>query len=162
MSVKKGKNPVLLNLLKEGNNKEQSITSTGTKNATESSSIEESTPEAIELSTITDNSDHPLQELPEEKKESISLPNVSEEKLPEKKNVQGNVDNKKQYADIIHPRNKKESVEKANLITSHRDLLKRISTAENIPMQDLLANILDEFRERYESNIKNSIKKLMI
>lgn len=97
MSVKKGKNPVLLNLLKEGNNKEQSITSTGTKIATESSSIEESTPEAIELSTITDNSDHSLQELPEEKKESISLPNVSEEKLPEKKNVQGNVDNKKQY-----------------------------------------------------------------
>ncbi len=44
---------------------------------------------------------------------------------------------------------------------AHNNLLKKISVAEKVSMQDILANIIDSFSEEYQKEIKISMKKLL-
>lgn len=153
---KKGKSP-LDSLIQAAKTSEQNIISNTTVPESNKNIPEDTISPDIENET----DENFIKELPEEKESSDTK--VEENQLPEKKDDPVLVnDRKKEYINIIKARNQKGPIEKANLFTPHRDFLKKIATAENISMQDLLANIIDNFKERYEPQIKQSAKKLLL
>lgn len=110
--------------------------------------------------------------LPSLKKEEVILPEKNEvatDDIASEKKVDSQLSEKKEtgdkkntYASLMKKRIERNSssIEKANLFTQHRDMLKKIGLAEKISIQDLMANILDDFFENYSDQIKQSTKKL--
>lgn len=150
----KGGNSLLSTMLAAGQQKEKEMVSaTINQEPAEKNiqSISDIIPEIEKLSELSEKEKDPeipiVEKSQPEKEQKTQIP-LSEKKLT--------------YSELLKKRTEKESVEKGNFLTPHRDILKRIAMAEGISLQDLTANIIEEFLFRYRAEIKQSTKKLLM
>lgn len=146
---KKAMNPLLKSLIKTGAEKEKQVQ--------KASSIEEmEQTETIEKNQVPAEAEKLPEEMSTEKNET----ETPVEDLPEK--INDKAGNRNSYEKLTSKRNDREVVFlPIKISTAHNNLLKKISVAEKVSMQDILANIIDSFSEEYQKEIKISMKKLL-
>lgn len=146
---KKVMNPLLKSLIKTGAEKEKQVQ--------KASSIEE-----MEQAEAMEKNQIPAE--PEKLPEEISTENNENEVSAENNTGKTNdkAENKGGYERMTAKRNDRDVVFlPIKISTAHNNLLKKISVAEKVSMQDILANIIDSFAEEYQKEIKTSMKKLL-
>ena len=151
--MKKQQNALLTQLTAVGNKIEKSVVSSQSL-----SNIKEdtSTPEVIVTPVVI------AQPLEEVQKPLDEAPVISEPIQTETKSV--SVQNKivaQEFECFGKKREKEESPEKVVISRRHRDEIKLISTALGVPIQSLIANILDNFLETHHVEIKKAKKRLL-
>lgn len=150
-SNKRNMNPLLKSLIKTGSEKEKQVQSAASiEEIVEEQSEKKETAEIngiIPENNISEIAG--IQEENENKEKTISkIP-----ELPEKKDTYEKLITKRSNGEVVYVPIK--------ISTTHNNLLKKISVAEKVSMQDLLANIIDAFEQEYQKEIKISVKKLL-
>lgn len=151
--MKKQQNALLTQLTAVGNKIEKSVVSSQSL-----SNIKEDTSTSEEIVSPVVKA----QQLEEVQKPLDEVAVISESTQTETKSV--SVQNKivsQDFECFGKKREKEESPEKVVISRRHRDEIKLISTALGVPIQSLIANILDDFLETHHVEIRKAKKRLL-